>query len=261
MEIISSKDNSTIKEVRKLKEKKYRKELNKFLVEGFRFVGEALDSQFNVSKIFLCDNSLDRYESFHIKDKINENTKVYLLNEKVFKIICSTDTPQGIVAIVDNRSLDIQDKKGFYVLVDKIQDPGNMGTIIRTSHAAGALGIIMTRGTVDVYNEKTLRSTMGSIFHIPVVEDDNFQILNSLINKGFKILASSLQSDKNFYDLNLKESKVIISIGNEGNGISDEIYNMAHQTFKIPMPGGAESLNAAVAASIIMFEVVRQNYK
>ncbi len=261
MDTIVSKDNSIIKEVKKLKERKYRREENKFLVEGFRFVSEALDSDFNVLQIFLCDNSLDKYKSFHINDRVKRDTKVYLLKENVFKTISSTDTPQGIIAVVDNKSLKISDINGFYVLVDKIQDPGNMGTIIRTAHAAGALGIIITKGTVDIYNEKTLRATMGSIFHVPILEDNNFEIVNSLINKGFKILASSLQSDKNFYQLPLRHSKVIICIGNEGNGISDEIYNIAHETFKIPMPGGAESLNAGVAASIVMFEVVRQNLK
>lgn len=261
MDTIVSKDNSIIKQIKKLKERKYRREENKFLVEGFRFVSEALESDFNVSEIFLCDNSLEKYKSFNIDDKIKGNTKVYLLNEKVFKTISSTDTPQGIIAVVHNKDLNISDRNGFYVLVDRIQDPGNMGTIIRTAHAAGALGIVVTKGTVDIYNEKTLRSTMGSIFHVPILEDNNFDVVNSLINKGFKLLASSLQSDKNFYQLPLKDNKIIICIGNEGNGISDEIYDMAHETFKIPMPGEAESLNAGVAASIIMFEVVRQNLK
>lgn len=261
MDTIVSKENSIIKEIKKLKERKHRREENKFLVEGFRFVSEALDSDFNVSQIFLCDNSLDKYKSFNIDEKINDNTNVYLLSEKVFKIISSTDTPQGIIAVVNNKDLNISYKNGFYVLADRIQDPGNMGTIIRTAHAAGALGIIATKGTVDVYNEKTLRATMGSIFHVPILEDNNFEVINNLIHKDFKLLASSLQSDKNFFQLPLKDSKVIICIGNEGNGISDEIYNMAHETFKIPMPGGAESLNAGVAASIIMFEVVRQNLK
>lgn len=261
MDTIISKDNSIIKEIKKLKERKYRREENKFLVEGFRFVSEALESDFNVSEIFLCDNSLEKYKNFNIDDKIKSNTKVYLLSEKVFKTISSTDTPQGIIAVVHNKDLNISDRNGFYVLVDRIQDPGNMGTIIRTAHAAGALGIVVTKGTVDIYNEKTLRSTMGSIFHVPILEDNNFDVVNSLINKGFKLLASSLQSDKNFYQLPLKDNKIIICIGNEGNGISDEIYDISHETFKIPMPGGAESLNAGVAASIIMFEVVRQNLK
>ena len=143
------------------------------------------------------------------------------------------------------------------MLADKIQDPGNMGTIIRTAHAAGALGVILTKGTVDIYNEKTLRATMGSIFKIPVIYDNDLSLVQKLRDSGFKLVTSSLDTDKNFYDIDLRE-KIIISVGNEGNGISDEIYDLCDLKVKIPMPGGAESLNVAVAASIMMYEVVRQ---
>jgi TrmH family RNA methyltransferase len=132
-----------------------------------------------------------------------------------------------------------------------------MGTIIRTAHATGALGVIITKGTVDIYNEKTLRGTMGSIFRIPVLMDEDLTLVTKLRDAGFKLITSSLDTDKNFYDVNLKE-KVIIAVGNEGNGISDEIYDICDLKVKIPMPGGAESLNVAVAASIMMYEVVRQ---
>lgn len=257
MEPILSKDNLLIKDTKKLKEKKYRISSNMFLVEGFRFTKEALNSDFEVVNIFISASGESKYENSCLKDKLQKNTKVYNVSDSLFKSICDTDNPQGIIAVVKSKLVEIKYDHGFYMLADKIQDPGNMGTIIRTAHAAGALGVIITKGTVDIYNEKTLRSTMGSIFNIPVIYDKDLSLVQKLRNGGFKLITSSLDTDKNFYDVNLKE-KVIISVGNEGNGISDEIYDICDLKIKIPMPGGAESLNAAVAASIMMYEVVRQ---
>ena len=260
MEHIQSKDNLLIKEIKKLKEKKYRLISNMFLVEGFRFTEEALESDFEVVHIFISAKGESKFESSSVKNKLQENTKVYSLSDSLFKGICDTDNPQGIIAVVRNKPVEIKYDHGFYMLADKIQDPGNMGTIIRTAHAAGALGVIITKGTVDIYNEKTLRSTMGSIFKIPVIEDKDLSLVQKLRDSGFKLVTSSLDTDKNFYDIDLKE-KVIISVGNEGNGISAEVYEISDFKIKIPMPGGAESLNAAVAASIMMYEVVRQKNK
>ena len=139
-----------------------------------------------------------------------------------------------------------------------MQDPGNLGTIIRTAHASGALGVILRKGTVDLYNDKTLRSTMGSIFNVPVVYDnDDLDTILSLKNNGFKVISSSLDTDYNFYDIDLT-GKCIIVVGNEGNGISSEIFAISDEKFKIPMPGGAESLNVGIATSVIAFEAVRQ---
>lgn len=259
LESIQSKDNSLVKEVKKLKDKKHRIEKNQFLIEGFRFVSEALQSSFQVSSVFISDKALDKWNNFNIEDRLQDNTKVYKVTEQILKSISSTETPQGIVAVINNKDVNIKSKQGFYILVDKVQDPGNMGTIIRTAHAAGALGIITTKGTVDIYNEKTLRSTMGSIFHVPIIQDENLEKIQYLRSNGFKLMASSLDTNINFYDINLKD-KVIIAVGNEGNGVSEEILNMADIKVKIPMPGQAESLNVSVAASIMMFEVVRQSF-
>lgn len=257
MEYIQSKDNLLIKEIKKLKEKKYRINSNMFLVEGFRFTQEALDSNFEVMNIFISERAEQKYENSSVINMLQSNTIVYIISDSIFKSICDTDNPQGIIAVVRNKPLEVKYDNGFYMLADKIQDPGNMGTIIRTAHAAGALGVIITKGTVDIYNEKTLRATMGSIFKIPVLLDSDLSLVQKLRDSGFKLVASSLDCDKNFYDIDLKE-KVIISVGNEGNGISEEIYNLCDLKIKIPMPGGAESLNVAVAASIMMYEVVRQ---
>lgn len=258
METIQSKDNYLIKDIKKLKEKKHRTQSCKFLIEGFRFVCEGLESDFDVPLVFISENAKDRWESFDVQSKLQKETKVYSVTDQILRSISSTDTPQGIVAVVNNKSINVENKQGFYILADKVQDPGNMGTIIRTAHAAGALGVIITKGTVDIYNEKTLRSTMGSIFHIPVIQDDNLSQLDFLKNNGFKLVVSSLDTDNNFFDVDLR-NKSIIAVGNEGNGISKELLDISDVKIKIPMPGGAESLNVSIAASVMMFEVVRQN--
>ena len=257
MELIQSSENSLFKEIKKLKDKKYRVERSQFIVEGFRFVSEALDSDFKVPYLFISESSMTKYEIFNISSKLQKDSKVFAIKEALLKAMCSTDNPQGIAAVVQNEILDISLKDGFYILVDKVQDPGNLGTIIRTSHAAGALGVIVTKGTVDAYNEKTLRSTMGSIFHIPIIDDSDYSVVKRLKTEGFKLMASSLDTEKNFYDVDLR-GKVIIGVGSEGNGISQEIYDLSDELIKIPMPGGSESLNVGVAASIMIFEAVRQ---
>lgn len=257
MKAIESKDNHLIKEIKKLKKKKYRTESNQFIIEGFRFVEEALKSSFQVPYILISEDSLDKYNKFGIDRLIYDDTNVYCIKQSLLKELSNTENPQGILAVVKNKKVEMVDKEGFYVLVDKIQDPGNMGTIIRSAHASGALGVIATKGTVDIFNDKTLRSTMGSIFNIPIIENVDIETVKSLKNRGFKLLVSSLDTENNFYDADLT-GKVIISVGNEGNGVSEELYKLCDIKVKIPMPGGAESLNAAVAASVMMFEAVRQ---
>lgn len=257
MDIIRSKDNLHIKEAKKLKEKKYRIRRKEFIIEGFRFVKEAINSKFYISQIFLSEYFTNREERFFLERNNKVKCPIYFVTDEILRSISCTENPQGIIAVVKNKELNIKDEKGFYILADRIQDPGNMGTIIRSAHASGALGIITTKGTVDVYNEKTLRATMGSIFYIPVIQDENLEKVSSLRQMGFKLISSSLDSDINFYDMDLK-GKIIIAIGNEGSGLGKDVKKISDIEVNIPMPGNAESLNAAVAASIMMFEVVRQ---
>lgn len=257
MELIQSKDNIIIKEAKKLKEKRYRTLNSKFLVEGFRFTEEALKSSFNVSEIFINENSLNKWKEYNLESLLKNYTKVYIAKDTAFKQLSETENPQGIIAVVDKIKISEVKNEGIYLLADKIQDPGNLGTIIRSAHAAGALGVIVTKGTVDIYNEKTLRSTMGSIFNIPVIEDENLGFTKELKVNGFKLIVSSLEDSVDFYNVNLNEN-LIIAVGNEGSGISEGIYSIGDIKVKIPMPGGAESLNAAVAASVMLFEAVRQ---
>lgn len=259
MNIIKSKSNLHIKEVKKLKDRKYRNEKHEFLIEGFRFLEEAIKSEFKTSMIFIRSSSIEKWEQYKENHKIidSETSEIYYVDDNIFKTISDTDNSQGIIAVVHDKKLNTKSQNGFYILVDKIQDPGNMGTIIRSAHASGALGVIITKGTVDVYNQKTLRSTMGSIFHVPIIHDDNLENIIILKKGGFKIIASMLETDLNFYNTEFGD-KIILAVGNEGNGLSEEIKDIADIKVRIPMPGEAESLNASVAASIMMFELVRR---
>lgn len=254
---IESKNNNLFKEIKKLKEKKHRIKSNKYLIEGLRFVEEAIKSKVSIDSIIFTESFKEKNPELFLK--INENIKLIQMNEALLKQLCSTENPQGIVGVINMHNKELKSGE-LVVLVDKVQDPGNMGTIIRTAHAAGAAGIVMTKGTVDIYNDKTLRSTMGSIFYIPIVEDDSLDFVKSLKKEGYKLVVSSLQGKNNFFEENL-QGKVMIAVGNEGNGVSDEVYDIADIKVKIPMPGEAESLNVAVATSIMIYEKIRQSFK
>lgn len=256
LELISSKDSNSIKEIKKLKERKYRTRSSKFLVEGYRFVEETLNSDYTVESIFVSEDSEEKWNDFIVDIEISNKTKVYLVEKSLFKSISGTETPQGVLGIVQLKQNEVDYSGGVFVLADKIQDPGNMGTIIRSIHACGFNGLITTKGTVDIYNEKTLRSTMGSIFKVPVVEDKDLELIKELKGRGFKLVVSTLEEAVDFYDADIKEN-IIIAVGNEGNGISKEVLQEADIRVKIPMPGGAESLNAGVAASVMMYEALR----
>ena len=181
------------------------------------------------------------------------------MTDVLFKELISTEQPQGIVAVINMNEKPLDLDGSFYLLCDKLQDPGNLGTIIRTAHAAGVQGIILTKGTVDIYNEKTIRSTMGSIFYVPIhYDDENFTLVKQLRNEGFKTVVTSLDTDKNFFEEDIR-GKVLLIVGNEGNGVSNEVYELADIKVKIPMPGNAESLNVAIATSVIMYEKIRQD--
>lgn len=258
MQLITSKENNTIKDIKKLKDKKYRNETERFIIEGFRFVEEGLKSSFTIDKILVKESVLAKFKE-KFQDYIEKNIeKIYVTGDNIFKSIAATENSQGVLAVVKMNSQKQHVEDGIYILIDKVQDPGNLGTIIRTAHSAGCAGIIMTKGTVDLYNEKTLRSTMGSIFNIPLIQDnDNLDFMKELLSKNYNLICSSLQTDKNFYEVDLV-SNSIIAVGNEGNGISDEVMELATTKVKIPMLGSTESLNVAIAASIMIYEGVRQ---
>ena len=186
---------------------------------------------------------------------------IYVTN-KLFKTVSEVKTPQGVLAVVGKESKDaeISYNEDIIVALDDVQDPGNLGTILRTVDSIGLKQILVSKGTADPYNPKVIRSTMGAIFRIKVIEcEDLEKTLKEIKKNKFKIVVSSLQAKTSIYDINY--NKKVIVIGNEANGVEEKIQNLADEKIKIPMLGKTESLNASVATGIILYEYVRQKLK
>lgn len=245
--------NNKIKQLNALRDKsKARREEGVFIVEGFKMCEEA------PKELVLETYATDRFVASH-KEWCKANN-VEVVDEKTFDRLSDTKTPQGILSVVKQAEYTVEDiisKGNLFVILEDIQDPGNMGTIMRTAEGAGVSGIIMTRGCVDIYNPKTIRSTMGSVYRVPFVYTDNIgETIGAMKAAGIEIFAAHLKGEK-YYD-EIKYGRAAFLIGNEGNGLRDETADMADTYIKIPMQGKVESLNAAVATSILMYEHSRQ---
>lgn len=250
-----SRDNRLVKFGLKLKQKKCREEENKFLIEGIRFVEEGIQSG-DVECVFYSQKLLETRGSDRI---LGMHHSMHEVSDSVLKELCDTENPQGVAAVVKKRSWRMDSiKNDFIVIADGVQDPGNMGTIIRTCDAAGVGAVAVVKGSVDIYNPKTLRSTMGSIFHMPVIVYEDFESLaGELSMVGYNMYAASLDTESYIYNCDFKEKTAVV-IGNEANGIPDQHMKLCTHKVKIPIMGTAESLNAGVAAAVIIYEAVRQ---
>jgi len=252
--MITSTSNARIKRLVNLKKKrKLRDEESIFLVEGIRMFREVpLDK---LKEVYVS-------ESFYKKEK---DTVKEVLTDTVFAHASDTKTPQGILCVVEQMNHEIDEltsaKCPLIMVLDHLQDPGNLGTILRTAEGAGVTGILMDRECVDVYNPKTIRSTMGSIYRMPFVYvEDLGKGIQDLKDKGITTYAAHLEGT-NSYDEEDLTNPCAFLIGNEGNGLRREIADMADCYVKIPMLGQVESLNAAIASSVLMFEAARQRRK
>lgn len=250
--LITSKDNSKIKEIKKLKEKKYRK--TAFIVEGIKMLKEAISEKAEIDTIIIReDTELD----FKLESELEK--KVIHVTKNVFETISDVVSPQGVLVVINKKIDDNKiSKHADYILaLDGIQDPGNLGTIIRTADSANIKQILVSKDTVDSYSPKVVRSTMGAIYRVKIIEcEDLAKTLKSLQTTGFEIVTTDLHTDKSIYDMNY--NKKIVVIGNEANGVTPEIRELSNYRVKIPMLGKTESLNAAVATGIMIYEYVRQ---
>ena len=255
--VITSKDNEKIKEIKKLKEKKYREETNLFVVEGIKIVKEAIEYDADIQKIVISNDAIG-YEVDEEVLKIIQKYEVMIVSQNVFESISDVKTPQGILAVIKNKeNVKVDYNEDVIFILDNIQDPGNLGTIIRTLDAAGIKQLIVSNDTVDYMSPKVLRSTMGGAFRVNViVADDLLNMIDEIKKNGFEVAVTDLATDKSIYDVDYNKKAIVI--GNEANGVSDEVKNKADIRVKIPMLGKAESLNAAVATSVIAYEYVRQ---
>ena len=259
MKIISSKDNEIVKHIKKLKDKKYRDENNEYIVEGVKLVEEAVKENAPIKKIIICEDTTRTYEiPTNIMLEIARYECIYV-TDKIFSSITQVTNPQGIMAIIEKNieKETIDFSQDIIVMLDDVQDPGNLGTILRTVDSIGLNQIIVSKGTADAFNPKVVRSTMGAIFRLKIIESENLaQTIREIRKHHYKLVVTSLQTENSIYDIDF--NKKIIVIGNEANGVSKEIQEMADEKVKIPMLGKTESLNASVAARIVMYEYVRQ---
>lgn len=246
MEHITSLKNPKVAAWKALKDRKGRRESGCFLVEGRKMVEEALASAFDVETVLV-------QEGMELPDGLT--MPVYELPAHVLAAVCDTKTPQGIAAVVRMKEQSALGK--HIVVLDGVQDPGNVGTIIRTADAAGLDGVLLSTQCADVFSPKVLRATMGSIFRMNLrTTDDLPGELTKLREKGYSILSSQLDGTP-FYEREKVAERFALIIGNEGNGVSEQVQQTATHQVRLPMRGGAESLNAAIAAAIMMYELMR----
>lgn len=263
MQVISSKENEIIKNIKKLKEKKYRDLNNEYIIEGIKIIQEAIQENAKIKRIIICDDCEKNSNiSQEMMYEIAKYECIYVTN-KIFTSLTDVKNPQGIMAIVEKNNVkeeEIDYNQDIIVALDDLQDPGNLGTILRTVDSIGINQILVSKGTADSYNPKVVRSTMGAIFRVKIIEcEDLEKTLKEIKKHKFEILVTSLQTENSIYDI--KYNKKVIVIGNEANGVEEKIQNMADVKVKIPMLGRTESLNASVATGIILYEYVRQKIK
>lgn len=251
--MITSKSNQKVKRVRRLLDSaRERKEKKLFVVEGKRIVREAPVEW--VEELFVSET----FYNFG-KTDLSPYRNVEILKDDVFKSLSDTVHPQGILAVVKQPEYLL---KGFrdeqvdspctVLLLDDIQDPGNLGTIFRTAEAAGVSGIIMSSGCADIFNPKSIRSTMGSIFRVPFIVDELVPAIENLKMDGFKVYGAALEEAVPFREVDYPPHRAVV-IGNEGKGISTSVLNSVNERIMIPMKGKVESLNAAVSCAVILF--------
>lgn len=258
--MITSTSNSQVKMVMNLLNKaKVRREENAFVVEGVKMVLEAPYDR--VKKIFVSESYTNEHKN-GVGNIKWDSPNVEVVSDNVFNQMSDTKTPQGIMAIVTIRQYapaDILGKENAFIIVcEDIQDPGNLGTILRTGEGAGISGVVITKNSVDIYNPKTIRSTMGSLYRVPFMYvDDLKDTLGQMKALGINVYATHLNGN-NMYASEDYTGKCAFLIGNEGNGLKDETSALADKLIKIPMDGQVESLNAAISAAVMMYEVKRQ---
>ena len=254
--------NPVVKAAAELKQKKYRTQNGLYLAEGLRTAEEAVAYK-AVETLFYVATDDDRTMRL-LEDAAMQNIKLVCVNENVMKKIADTETPQGIIAICKMRQPKLENllASGKMLLVlDRVGDPGNIGTMLRTADAAGIGGLVLLKGCADIYAPKTVRSSMGSLFHIPVLSGVSEQEFVSAAKKaGYDLLVTCLDGADNLYKADLS-GRIAFVMGNEAGGVSETLLEKADKRVYIPMAGRAESLNVAMAAGIVMFEALRRKVK
>ncbi|HFI0035501.1 TPA: TrmH family RNA methyltransferase [Streptococcus suis] len=246
MEIIRSKSNNLVKQIKKLQQKKYR--TSSYLIEGWHLLEEAVKAGVSIEHVLVLEEYVDR---------VSQLEKVTVVSPEIIQDLTDSKSPQGVVAQLALPSQELPDLlKGKFLVLEDVQDPGNVGTIIRTADAAGFDGVFLTDKSADIYNMKVLRSMQGSHFHLPIYRLPIEDIFSTLKNNQVEVLATTLSSQSVDYRQVLPKASFALVMGNEGQGISDFVSEEADQLVHITMPGQAESLNVAIAAGILVFSFI-----
>lgn len=261
--VITSKENEKVKFVKSLNDKKGRQINEAYYLEGLKVTYEILDSKEAINVMFIAYSSevLSKINHANIQELIKKceekNIKLFDIKESVFKFMCDTVSPQGILCVLKKEKKNLEEQilknidKNIFIL-DSVQDLGNIGTIIRNSVAFDIKNIICINNTADVYSPKCLRSTMGTIIKVNVFYEKNFQIIEKLKEAGYQIVATSLKNSTELKEFDFSKKSAFI-LGNEANGVSQEIINIADKKIKIEMSEKVESLNVSAACAIISY--------
>ncbi|MCQ2513163.1 MAG: RNA methyltransferase [Lachnospiraceae bacterium] len=253
--MIVSKSNKQLKDIKKLMDSsKARKEQKLFVVEGLRMTREVPEHL--LEKIYYSESFFASSLSVATCEKKGEEGKDYeIVSDEIFKGLSDTVTPQGILGIVKQPEYQLKDAFGGKILIlDDIQDPGNLGTMIRTSEAVGVTGVIMSTGCAVIFNPKVIRSTMESIFRVPFLKADLRKAIDALQKEGYTVYGAALDGAVFYNEITYGEKNAVV-IGNEGNGISEKVLDAVDYKIKIPMAGKVESLNAAISAAVILYQL------
>ncbi len=263
MEEITSPQNSLLKMAAALQQKKYREETGLFVVEGIRLFEEAIQADWDIITIIgtVKGYSHPRVEAI-LRQWRHSNCRMVTIHDNLYAKISDTDQPQGIMGLVRQKNLSLQDlsikSHSFIVILDEVQDPGNVGSLIRVADAAGCHAVILTKGCADVFAGKVVRATMGSLFHLPVIRNADLASLTEWFRKSsIDLIATTLTEAIVYHKCNLTRP-VAIAFGNEGSGVSAQLLNLAIDRITIPLYGQAESLNVATSAAVILYEAARQ---
>lgn len=253
-----------LKEIFKLKAKKFRREKQRFAVEGMRSIKELLNSSWQVELLLYSASSENNAMAKSILQKARQKgIFAERVEQKILEKISDTITSAGMICITKTKNISEEEfLKGTpktILALDGVKDPGNLGTLIRTADAAGIDGVILSENTVELYSPKVVRSSMGSIFHLPATKtSDLTQFLSKLKKNGFKVIASAVKNGELCHKIDYS-GKICLVIGNEVEGVGDSVLKLADQIVSIPIYGKAESLNASVAGGILMYEIARKN--
>jgi TrmH family RNA methyltransferase len=255
--MITSVQNPKVKYVHALQTyRRFRKEQNAFVVEGIRLVEEAWSANWEASLVFFTEGLNERGETL-LAGFSDAGTHVLQVSPQVMRAVSDTQHPQGLLGVLPVRSLSLPNQIDFVLVPDQVRDPGNMGTILRTALAAGVDAVFLPPGSVDVYAPKVVRAAMGAHFHLPMRNITWQEIAQRIKRTPLKVYLADSQAERAYSQVDFKVAAAII-VGGEAEGAGEAARNLADEHIQIPMPGGTESLNAAVATAILLFEVVRQ---